>query len=415
MLVVGINYAPEPTGIAPYTTGMAEHLALTAGSITVLTGVPHYPNWRVPGEYRWVLRSHEAMHRTVTAEGTAVGGLHLRRLRHYVPRRQSALTRAAYEATFLANAATVRLPQIPEVIVAVTPSLGGAVAAVPLARRYGAKLVVVVQDMMAKAASQSGISGGGRAARATAALERFALRQADLVVVVSDAFRSQLHEYGVPDERIRLMPNWSHIGRTEIDRDVARMVLGWPTDPFTIVHTGNIGLKQDLGNLVEAARLTADDADLRFVIVGDGSQCQAVREQATGLPNMHFVGPLDDDHYPLALAAADVLVVNERPGVADMSLPSKLTSYLVAGRPILAAVGDGGATSRELTRTGGAALVVPPGDPAAFVDGVRRLYSNPDLCEVMAMAGRTYADQTLGKDVATARLEVLLHECLSVS
>ena len=97
VLVVGINYAPEPTGIAPYTTGVAEHLARSAASVEVFTGLPHYPSWQVPAEYGRRLRTNEL-----------VNGVHVRRLKHYVPRTQSALTRALYEATFLVHAQTLR-------------------------------------------------------------------------------------------------------------------------------------------------------------------------------------------------------------------------------------------------------------------------------------------------------------------
>ena len=405
-LVVGINYAPEPTGIAPYTTGMAEYLAQHAQSVTVLTGMPHYPNWSLDQAYRWVFRSHEEARLPNDA------GLVLRRMRHYVPSTQNALTRAGYEASFLLNAWSTRVKHRPDVVIAVTPSLGGAVAGARLARRHGSKLIVVVQDLMAKAASQSGISGGGQAARATGAIERYALRRADRVAVVSDAFRGQLHEYGVADEKITVLPNWTHISQTELSQDAARRALGWPIGPFTVVHTGNMGLKQDLGNLVEVARRCQGERGLRFVIVGDGSQRSAIEALAVGLPNLTFVDPLDAERYPQSLAAADLLVVNERPGVGDMSLPSKLTSYLSAGRPVIAAVADDGATAQELARTSGAALIVPPGDPGTFVAAVLNLRVDSQRCARMAQAGRRYAENWLSKDAAALRLDALLDDCL---
>jgi colanic acid biosynthesis glycosyl transferase WcaI len=408
-LLVGINYAPEPTGIAPYTTGMAEHLAQHASSVTVLTGMPHYPNWSLDRSYRWVFRSDERTRLPDTAE------VLVRRMRHYVPGRQNAVTRAGYEASFLLNAWSTRVTYRPDVVIAVTPSLGGAVAGARMAARHGSPLIVVVQDLMAKAASQSGISGGDRASRATAAIERYALRRADRVAVVSDAFREQVLEYGVSPDRISVLPNWSHIRRAELSRGAARRALGWPVEPFTIVHTGNIGLKQDLGNLVEVARRCAPDPRLRFVIVGDGSQRSAIEAQAAGLDNLAFVDPLNDDDYPKSLAAADLLVVNERPGVGDMSLPSKLTSYLASDRPVIAAVANDGATARELNRTDGAALIVPPGDPGAFVAAIRTLGADDLRCARMAESGRRYAEATLGADAAAERLDSLLAECLSPS
>lgn len=406
-LLVGINYAPEPTGIAPYTTAMAEHLAQFAGSVTVLTGMPHYPNWALDPAHKWVFRSSETI---ALDNGT---GLTLKRTRHYVPSRQSALTRGSYEATFLANASSSRLQHRPDLVIAVTPSLSGAVAGGRLARRHSSKLLIVVQDLMAKAATQSGIRGGDYAARITASIERYAVSRADRVAIVSEAFRDQLNEYGVIDDKICVLPNWTHISPTQLSQAECRRDLGWAVDPFTVVHTGNMGLKQDLGNMVEAARLCQFHQGIQFVIVGDGSQRAAVEALGADVPNLTFVDPLDGDMYPKALAAADLLVVNERPGVGDMSLPSKLTSYLSTGRPVLAAVAPDGATAQELQRTGGAAMFVPPGQPVPFVEAVLSLRKDPPRRARMSSAGREYAEAMLGEDAAAARLDHLVEECLN--
>jgi colanic acid biosynthesis glycosyl transferase WcaI len=125
------------------------------------------------------------------------------------------------------------------------------------------------------------------------------------------------------------------------------------------------------------------------------------------------VDPLPDSHYPLALAAADVLVVNERPSVGDMSLPSKLTSYLAAGRPVLAAVSPDGATARELARTGGAALVVPPGEPAALAAAVRELRDDPERRSRMAAAASLYARRELGREAAMRRLDAVVEGAMA--
>ncbi len=90
LLITGVNYAPEETGIAPYTTGLAEHLVQRGHQVTVITGVPSYPQWRVYPEYRKVLLRRELR-----------AGVEVRRVRNYVPRRQSTLQRGLYEASFL--------------------------------------------------------------------------------------------------------------------------------------------------------------------------------------------------------------------------------------------------------------------------------------------------------------------------
>jgi len=172
------------------------------------------------------------------------------------------------------------------------------------------------------------------------------------------------------------------------------------------VYTGNMGLKQDLGNLVDAARfLTRSLSSVRVVLVGDGSQRCALEAQAQGLWNVRFTGLVDEQLYPVVLAAADVLVVNERASVGEMSLPSKLTSYLAAGRPILAAVAHGGASHRELMSTGGAACIVSPSEPARLAAALSALAEDSAAREAMGAAAARYAARNLSSE---SSLETLL-------
>jgi glycosyltransferase involved in cell wall biosynthesis len=402
VLIIGINYRPEVTGIAPYTAGMAEHLAAAAGSLTIMAGVPHYPSWKVPDGYR---RRHR--HRELAEDG-----VELIRYNHYVPKRQSALRRACYELSFLANVSLSRIRRRPDLVIAVSPSLGGAVAGARIAEHFQVPLITVVQDLMASAAAQSGIAGGSRVAGATGRLEGFALRRSTLVAPVSSCFLPRLEAYGVPADRIRLLPNWTHIGRTRLDQGSARAELGWPNDRFLVAHTGNMGLKQDLGNVIKAAELLVDNTDVQFLLIGDGNQRRVLEKLASDLPNLSFVDPLDEEGYLKALAAADLLLINERPSVGDMSLPSKLTSYLSAGRPILAAVSELGATATELRRVGGAARIVPPGSPEQVANAVVELRAAGEQRAQMAEAGVAYARSQLAVDSAMERLTALVEESL---
>jgi glycosyltransferase involved in cell wall biosynthesis len=396
ILVVGINYWPEPTGIAPYTAAVAEHLAGRAASVEVLSGLPCYPTWQVPAAYRRRRRFVEERR-----------GVTVHRLKHLVPAKQDALRRGAYEFSFLGHAATRRPTMPPDLVLGITPALGGAVAAALLARRYDARLMLVVQDLLGQAATQSGISGGDRVAKQVERLERFALSRADAVAVVSDAFRAQLTAYGVPAERVHTVPNWSHVAPATGDRDATRASLGWAPDTFVALHTGNMGLKQDLGNIIEAARLSQDRPDLRWVLMGEGSQRAHLEEQGRGLPNLQFLPLCDDETYRNILAAADVLLLNERAGLTEMSLPSKLTSYFTSGRPVVAAVHPDGASARELKRAG-ALDPVEPNCPAALVARVEELRASPALCAEHGALAATYAREELTEAAAMRRYEAVI-------
>jgi glycosyltransferase involved in cell wall biosynthesis len=404
VLVIGINYWPEMTGIGPYTTAMAEELARCGSAVTVLAGVPHYPSWRVDPDYRFKARTRQQHN-----------GVELRRLRHHVPNKQSALRRAVYEATFLAQTVTARLQDRPDVVLAVAPNLGAAISGAHLARKFNVPVAMVVQDVLGHAATQSGIAGGSHVAHATAAMEAWALRRASVVGVVSESFRPVLVGYGVSNERIMSLPNWSHVPDSTGDLRTIRHQLGWPDGVTIALHSGNMGLKQDLGNIIAAARLTAGRDDVRFVLMGDGNQRRTLEAEAQGLPNVQFGGLVPDDTYLDVLRAADVLLLNERSSVTDMSLPSKLTSYLRAGRPIVAATAPQGATAQELTRSG-AAVLVPAGEPQRLADAVLTVAdAGPDFTDELGRAAITYARNNLGEEAAMTRVRTLVLRALGVA
>lgn len=392
--VVGIYYTPDSTGIAPYTTDLCETLVTHGASVRAVVGVPHYPQWTVDPRYRRRLRHDEELN-----------GVRVTRLRHFVPHSQDIVRRGLYELTFLLGSRLVVRCHRPHVVLGVTPSLAGAAAAAALARRRGVPLGLVVQDLVGRAAGQSGIRGGGRLAGPVSELEAGVLRRAGLVGIISDSFVQPLLGMGVPAERVRPLPNYTRLPGTDKGRDQARHLLGWPADRRVVLHTGNVGLKQDLGNVVRAAGLARDRGrdDLLFVILGDGNDRPAVQRLATGLPNVRFVEPVVDERYPDALAAADCLLLNERRSVQDMCLPSKLTSYLAAGRPIVAATAAGGAAAGQVLDAG-AGLVVPPARPDQLLDAVVRVVDDPAAGAAYGANGLRYAALHLSSEAARERI-----------
>ncbi|MFJ7493383.1 glycosyltransferase [Streptomyces sp. NPDC097727] len=399
LLVVSTNYAPELTGIGPYAAQLAEHWAASGAETHVLTGMPHYPSWRTEAEYRGVWR---------VAEKRA--GVTVHRRRHYVPPRQTALSRAAFEATVLGHGLLSPPVSRPwDAVISQMPSLAGGVIGARLAGRRRVPHIPVVQDLMGAAAAQSGIRGGGRAAAVASAAERYALRSAALVGVIHESFVPRVTEYGVDPGRIRIVPNWSHVQAPSADRAGTRARLGWSEGAPVVLHSGNMGLKQGLEVLVDAARLAPE---IRFVLMGDGNQREALLGRATGLRNLDFLPPAGADEFTEILAAADVLAVTQRASVLDMSVPSKLTSYFVSGRPVVASVADGGGTAQEVHRSG-AGILVAPEDPAALLSAVRKLFEAPAEADRLGANGPQYVARHLSREAGLARFDALLTEVLA--
>jgi glycosyltransferase involved in cell wall biosynthesis len=207
----------------------------------------------------------------------------------------------------------------------------------------------------------------------------------------------------VEQSRLQHLPNWCHIHATNRPRDLVRRRLGWADDRTVVLHAGNMGAKQALENVIEAARVAGSiRPDMLFVLMGDGSRRRDLEALARGTANMQFLDPQPADIFPDVLAAADVLLVNERATVRDMSLPSKLTSYFSAGRPVIAAVRSDGTTAAEVQRSGGGE-VVPPGGARALVDAIAALVADPIRSAALGARGRKYASEYLGEEAAADR------------
>ncbi|MFJ6936582.1 glycosyltransferase family 4 protein [Streptomyces sp. NPDC101132] len=396
--MVSTNYAPEHAGIGPYATQIAEHWAGLGHDTHVFAGMPHYPSWSLDPQYKG------AFQRTEKRAGVTV-----HRRRHTVPGRQTAVKRAAFEGSILVHGAVAppRMPK-PDAVLAQMPSLAGGVLAARLAARWKVPYVPVVQDLMGAAAAQSGISGGDKAAALAAKAEAYALKRATLVGVIHETFVDKVVAMGVDPKRIRLVPNWSHVEVPSAPRGETRRHMGWAPDQTVVLHSGNMGLKQGLEVLVGAARL---DPRVRFVLMGDGSQRSALAELSADVPNLDIIPPAEDGKFPDILAAADVLAVTQHAAVLDMSVPSKLTSYFAAGRPVVASVAAEGGTAQEVERSGAGVLVAPE-DPRALLKAVHALADDPVTADELGAAGPRHVAANLSREAGLARIDALIDEAL---
>ena len=405
-LVFGLNYPPETTGISPYTGAMAGGLAWRGHEVRAITAHPHYPDWKISSGYGQWSRSEQ------------IDGVHVTRLRHYVPTQPSPLPRALSEASFGVRQSLARWGR-PAAIVAVSPALISS-ALVRLRARLthrSTPFVVWVQDLYGIGISETG-QGGGFAARMIRNVEGWLLRSASTVVVIHDRFADRVHEdFGVPRERIAVIRNWTHLPPLPpVDVAAVREAHGWADDEVVVVHTGNMGVKQGLHHVVEAGRLAHQRGErVRFVLVGNGSQRDDLQQRADAhATTTQLLPPLADGDFTDILQAADILLVNELPGVAEMAVPSKLTSYFAAGRPVLAATDSTGITAQEV-RGAEAGLVVPAGDPAALLDGVSALLSDPVTAARLGENGKRYRETVLDETFAIDRFDSLLADLIATA
>lgn len=401
---IAINYAPEVTGIAPYVTDITRRLAARGWSVRVITGYPHYPQWRLDGD----MSDYTS---TVVDQGVIVV-----RVPHSIPEGTALVSRSRMELEFGLRAIVAHLRPDAVTVMASPPLIASAL--VMMRRKVGHRTLspmgVWVHDLYSQAVSEAA-AGGSLSRTLVSRLEKFALRSADEVAVVHPRFGEIIVDrLGVDPTVVTHVRNWTQVRHEpRAPRDVARARFGIPTDAIVAVHAGNMGQKQGLENLVDAARLVADSSDaarkVRLFLVGDGNQRRDLEDRAHGCTDVTFVDSLPDDQFHLMLSAADVLVVNEKPGVVEMSLPSKLTTYFSYGIPVVAAVSDEGITAAEVRRSR-AGVVVPAGDPAALLAAIAQVAVDTIGAQAMGDAGERYSREVLGADAAVERFETWLRK-----
>lgn len=388
--VLSLHYPPETTGNAPYVGALASGLVTRGHRVKAFVAHPHYPEWRVRSGYgQW--------RRTEMIEDVEV-----HRLWHFVPRPPRGLRRLLSEFSFGVRLWFCRMGA-EDVVIAVSPALFATALAILRIRLspFRPGLVVWVQDIYTLGITET--SEGNRfSAAVTKFVEKHALRSADRVVAIHPRFKDYMvGELGVRAERISVIRNWTHLKPSvPMSKSDARVALDWPPDTLLAVHTGNMGAKQGLENIVEAARLAESRGlPINFVLVGDGGERVALERLAQGINSIKFVEPLNAADYRCALAAADCLLVNEMPGVANMAVPSKLTSYFDAKRPVLAAADPMGITASEIERAN-AGVVVPAGDPQALLAAALRLSQDADAANMYGAAAQRYCREMLTADTA---------------
>lgn len=398
--ILGVNYAPERSGIAPYTTGVARGLAALGHDVRVLTSRPHYPEWTVAAEQQ------------TGPSDSVVDGVHVRRLRHYIPARPNGVRRARFEISFGARLATSRWHD-PDVVLCISPALLSSGMAIARARvgRARPAIGLVIQDLYSRGVTETGM-GGGALARVATRLEASIAGACDGVAVIHDRFKDRVVQgLGVEPERVSVIRNWTHVSPAP-DFDVVgfRSSMGWSADETVVLHAGAMGAKQALENVVHAAKL-ADSGrkPVRFVLLGDGSRREDLERQAAGVSSIEFRASLDDIAFGRALRSADVLLVNEKPGVTEMAVPSKLTSYFSSGRPVLAATDASSTTSDELAAAE-AGVRVDPGDPQALLDGALALGSDAQAGFVFGENGRRYCDEVLSEQSAINKYDTWVRQ-----
>jgi colanic acid biosynthesis glycosyl transferase WcaI len=390
-LLYGINFAPEMTGIGKYTGELAAWLARRGHVVDVVTAPPYYPEWRVWQGYSG---------RRYMMENPMEGGrLSVRRCPLWVPTRVSGTTRLLHLASFALSSVPALLAAArrrPSVLVVVVPTLATAPAAWVVGRLFSIPVWLHVQDFEVDAMLDMGLVRGGTwFGRLAVRMESWVMRRFDRVSTISARMLDRLSAKGVSSERAVLFPNWVDLGSVFPLRHVSplRPSLGLAPDQICVLYSGNMGEKQGIEILIEAAKLLLGQPHIRFVLCGTGAARARLEAASAGLPNVTWRPLQPVEKLNELLNAADIHVLPQREEAADLVMPSKLTGMLASGR---ATIGTAQAQTGVGKVLGQCGIRVPPGDAKALAGAIHSLADDPDRRRELGEQGRAYAAQHLG-------------------
>ncbi|MFB9950269.1 WcaI family glycosyltransferase [Rhizobium puerariae] len=368
VVVYGMNYAPELAGVGRYTGEIAEHLAQTGVDVSVVTTPPHYPGWKVSGSFRNRYSSG------------VENGVKVLRTPLLLRQKMGGIWRLIAPLSFALTSAPVIFWEIvrrrPHAVVCVEPTLFASPVALVAAKIVGARTVLHVQDLEVDAAFAVGHLGKSKLLSGLAfGFERTVLKGFNSIITISERMCEKLEEKGLSRSKLQVLRNWVDIDHIYPLEQVSpyRDELGYGPEDFIVLYSGNIGAKQGLNILLDAAEaLEKVHSHVKFVVAGDGPVKAGLEKRYGQLANVRFLPFQPYARLNEFLNMADLHALPQEKGAADLVLPSKLGGMLASGKQILVTADEGTELAEFLA---GSALLVPPGDPALLAQGVARVAS----------------------------------------
>jgi len=227
-------------------------------------------------------------------------------------------------------------------------------------------------------------------------MNRYLLANADAVVALGERMRARLvDEKGADPRRVHVIHNWADCDAiVPGPKDNAFSRAHGLVDRFVVMHSGNVGLSQNLEVLVAAADRLRGKERLAIVIVGDGSKRDALQHLAAErrLDNLQFLPYQPKELLHDSFAAADAFVVSLKAGLEGFIVPSKLYGILAAGRAYVAAT-DSSCEPAAIAVRERCGLVAAPGDPDALASAIAMLHDDPQATRAMGERARRAALQ----------------------
>ena len=402
LILLSLNHAPEKTGIGKYQGEIAQWFAQRGHDVTIVTAPPYYPEWKISEGYSgwWYKREK-------------LDGTEIYRVPLYVPKNPSGTKRMLHLLSFAITSFPVMLwlalRKRPDAIMMTEPPLMAAPATLFSGLIGGARTYLHVQDFEVDAAFELGLLKKPWLKKCAFWLERKALNAFHCVSTISPNMRKKLLDKGLPESKTALVQNWANTNMFDPAKGEGKWKEQLKQDPNTIlvVYSGNLGRKQGLECIVEAALLLKDEHHLKFVVSGDGAGREDMIKAAEGLNNITFLPLQPFDDFVHLMIAADIHLLPQKAGAADLVMPSKLGNILASARPVIVGAAEGTQVHEAVQ---GCGLSVEPENANAFVKAIKILANDKKLREAMGEQAAKRAERDWSKQSLLLKMEEMLSQ-----
>lgn len=387
VLIYGINYAPEVTGVGKYTGEMAEWLAANGHDIRVITAPPYYPVGKVSPEYQNWQYTHEY-----------INGVEVFRCPLWVKERPSSVERLLHLFSFAISSFLVALKQVawkPDVVLVIEPAFFCVPGALLTASLSGAYAWLHIQDLEVDAAFEMEAWPKARFIKHFAfTIERWLIGRFDRVSGASEKIVECCKLKGINSERIVLFQNWVDCNFIYPINPIAqpnslREMIGISEFEKIVLYSGNMDINQRLDILLEAAKKLNY---IHFVFCGNVADCHRIENEAKylSLCNVHFLPSPSIKRLNELLNIADIHAFIQCDNPSDLGMPSNLMAMLASGRPIVA-ITRLKTVIANLIQDSNCGRIISPEEPEMLVIALQELISNPELCQKLGNNSRQFA------------------------
>jgi glycosyltransferase involved in cell wall biosynthesis len=407
-LIVTAVFPPETVVSSQTSAQLADGLLADGHTVRVIAPFPNRPGGQLYPGYR----------RTLLRRSRREDGLHLTHCFTVISGEAGMVSRFLENISFgLSAGLAFLLEPKPDVIYANTwPTFATGILAL-LARLRGVPLVVSVQDIYPdQLIAQGRIAQTSLIARLMGWIERRIAARTRAIILISP---SLIGQYGklrrVAAEKMHVIPNWADRDSITPDHPGGagfRERYTMPQGAFVTVYGGNIAYAAGVETVVDSFGRLSDLPDTHLLIAGEGARMGACHQaaQESGNPRIHFHTPWPRAENSMVLASADLLILPTRGTVSLAAMPSKLISYMLSGRPVLAlALPE--SDLAHVVRDAGCGWVIPPDNPDLLAETIRTIRALPATeRQSRGQAGRQYALAHLTREACVPRVIALLRD-----